>query len=798
MEPNENPRETRPLIETAAIHPDADSTLSSHGFQKSSLQQVPSHDAAHEDTAGPTDCTPTDEKFRRANADPFVVIADLLCVLCPVGFLVLAVISRRLEGSATDDTSLSNWRNAVAISATLFPILFAAIIGRLMSQVARWRLGRGSTMGALEQLMGSRTVGGTVLSVLRLLETRLAVASELSSVVHFDAEAYSRFDSWNIVSSSSVTSILNELSIINAMYNTLLHSPDAVKNDTMDVWGNVKIPVLSSFGDHDSKAGWQDVPKQHAGREFSLLVGIPITGVAAGNTSFSLESSYVHLDCDDIKADLKSYEKNYFPKPVLFNKTSLTASVTYESVANGTWQGFNLNGTGATWNLAVDTFVASELWGKLHRPILLAEESGIQADPTTLLFQYKSQLGVHDPPDYYTSRCRATQRYVVSRVHCRRDPSSSSARRSCEVVAQRVSRKSHALEDVSQLSFPRVFRSVSGELPLATKHRGESREKDISLNYLVNPYSVTTSPANFSALLVQIPPRLLGLRLAQLVNSYLLLSQAFTSMPGRSSDPGATFEPNITVPVEVQNLVEVYRVPGLWMLLFMLSCVVLFFGAVAGAVITHLTLVPDLMGYVSSSAAFLSGDPPPELPPIPSLGRSAGNPTMQELVTMFDLQHLVRCAEKMHLHSNRKGPELRNAKSKRFHRSAYHIFIAGAMLSRAYHEPFFKESSAAKEDFMDAYVAEFDAAMTCDEKSRHRSCLCKPSENTQDPSRWDYLKQFVVYDPEDFETGQLDRQAAVFDAFADWAMQKADARAEKKTYKRIRGEPFDNTAISRI
>ncbi|KAF6802530.1 hypothetical protein CSOJ01_11537 [Colletotrichum sojae] len=91
----------------------------SHGFQKSSLQQVPSHDAAHEDTAGPTDCTPTDEKFRRANADPFVVIADLLCVLCPVGFLVLAVILRQLEGSATDDTSLSNWRNAVAIVGSL-------------------------------------------------------------------------------------------------------------------------------------------------------------------------------------------------------------------------------------------------------------------------------------------------------------------------------------------------------------------------------------------------------------------------------------------------------------------------------------------------------------------------------------------------------------------------------------------------------------------------------------------------------------------------------------------------------
>lgn len=512
-----------------------------------------------------------------------------------------------------------------------------------MSQVARWRLGRGSTMGALEQLMGSRTVGGTILvhfqlrslnlltlllvlvwgfsplggqSVLRLLETRLAVVSEPSSIVQFDTDARSRFASWSVVSASSGTTMGNELSIINAMYNTLLLSPDAVKNDTMDVWGNVKIPVLSSFGDHDSKAGWQNVPKEHAGREFSSLVGIPIIRVAAGNTSFSLESSYIHLDCDEMKADLKSGKGDYYPEPMLFNDTSLSSSQFYESVANGTWQGVNLNGTGAIWNIALDTFVAEKPWGdngfrkvdtanidrsKLDRPVLLAAETGIQANPTTLLFQYKSQFDMHDPPDYYTSRCRVTQRYVESRVHCRQELASSSTRRSCEVLSQRVSQKSHAPEDVSQLSFPRVFRYVSGELPVATNHQGRSRQKDISLNYLVNPYSVMTSPANFSVLLGQTPPRLLGFRLAQLVNSYLLLSQAFTSTPGGSSDPGATFEPNITVPAEVQKLAEVYRVPGLWMLLFVLSCIVLFCGAAAGAVITHLTLIPDLMGYVSSS-----------------------------------------------------------------------------------------------------------------------------------------------------------------------------------------------------
>lgn len=44
--------------------------------------------------------------------------------------------------------------------ATVLPIVFASVVGRLMYETARWRLERGASVGSLEQLMGSRTVGG--------------------------------------------------------------------------------------------------------------------------------------------------------------------------------------------------------------------------------------------------------------------------------------------------------------------------------------------------------------------------------------------------------------------------------------------------------------------------------------------------------------------------------------------------------------------------------------------------------------------------------------------------------------
>lgn len=46
--------------------------------------------------------------------------------------------------------------------------MFAAILGRLVTKVAAWKLERGATLGILEQLMGSRTVVSTVVTQYKL------------------------------------------------------------------------------------------------------------------------------------------------------------------------------------------------------------------------------------------------------------------------------------------------------------------------------------------------------------------------------------------------------------------------------------------------------------------------------------------------------------------------------------------------------------------------------------------------------------------------------------------------------
>lgn len=511
-----------------------------------------------------------------------------------------------------------------------------------MSQVARWKLERGATIGALEQLMGSRTVGGTLLvhsqlrafnllavslvfiwvfsplggqSILRMLETYLRGVTEPAEVVYFDTNAQSQFAYLSDVSPTAYEYNINRMSVINSMYNTLILSPDVVKSDTMDVWGNVKIPALSSYGTF-STADWQNVSLGTGGQEFTSLVGVPVAHVAEGNTTLSLESSYIHLECGNANVSSFKYDPEtgpIFASPILFNETSLCMSENCPTVTNGTWQGWNLNNTldeMAGWNLALDVFV-DELWndydwykqrglenGVVYTPALFVEETGVAANPTTLLFQVREQTSSRGAPDYTTFRCGVTQKYVESLVHCSRE--SPTARQNCSVTAQRPSQKPYADENISQLSFTRVFRYVSRGLPQATNHRGSTYTSDISLNYLGNPSTNTMTNADAPPKLASLETRLIGYRLAQLINSYVFLSQAFSSAPGGSVDTNAAFEPNVTAGVDVERLVEVYQITRVWMGLYILSCIVLLIGALMSACVTHFVHGPEILGYAST------------------------------------------------------------------------------------------------------------------------------------------------------------------------------------------------------
>lgn len=497
-------------------------------------------------------------------------------------------------------------------------------MGRLMYQLSRWMLERGATMVTLEQFMGSRTLGAAFLTqaelgafnlvglvivftwiwsplggqaLLRMLDSRLDTLISPSTVVYFETNAAPQFEDWYLMSSVSARRRRSIVATPHSMYNAALLSPDSVRNDSKDLWGNVKIPHLSSYGDL-SDPGWQRVPSSPT-FEYSALVGIPINNISVGNTSFSIESTYVHLGCFSLK-------KTFVPNGeyIDINNSSLEGQST--SLPNGTWQGFQSNG--ASWSLALDTFV-DDMWGsssfyksrglnrsQTNRPSMFTNEVGVEANPTTLLMQVQYRTAVGES-DWLSAQCGVFQHYVESRINC--SLTSHNALQNCTVVEQRPSQQAHAPKHISFLSFTTIFKELSLRMPGVAHHDSKVYGVEPSLKYLQNPSTASMGSEPLPAL-ENVTLELFGYRLGQLINSYLLIGQVFDSILGGNSDPDAIFEPNITVSVGVTNLSKLYHVSRAWTGTFMFSCIVFLTGGALSVIFVHLATSPDVLGFVST------------------------------------------------------------------------------------------------------------------------------------------------------------------------------------------------------
>ena len=92
-------------------------------------------------------------------------------------------------------------------------------------------------------------------------------------------------------------------SSVSVAYNAALLQGRDTKSSLRDAWGNPKIPRIESLShltpDGD---GWIDVLPANATESYSSLFGLPIVGQYQlhGNSSISIESSYLTLSCSSL------------------------------------------------------------------------------------------------------------------------------------------------------------------------------------------------------------------------------------------------------------------------------------------------------------------------------------------------------------------------------------------------------------------------------------------------------------------------------------------------------------------
>ncbi|KAL2074333.1 hypothetical protein VTL71DRAFT_8111 [Oculimacula yallundae] len=267
-----------------------------------------------------------------------------------------------------------------------------------------------------------------------------------------------------------------------------------------------------------------------------------------------------------------------------------------------------MSSSSSPWSIALDRFVSNfwinkaMLYGDDQRrllrdsPLLFQNEAKDQLEvgPTRLLFQSSFAEGAFGPSIGVAAYCNVEQRYVESRIKCTR--AHFSEQQICSVIAQRISKKEmNPPKEITTLSFPLIWSGVTENMP-STLGKGLSRA-DLVLHYLNNPGIAKPNLITVSDMFTDINEQLFSHRLPQIFNTYMLLSQLFTIAPVGSVDPAVSLIPNVTLPVQVSNLVQRYHIPRVWFVLCFVSFLMLLIVGVMSTVFAYLG--PEILGYAS-------------------------------------------------------------------------------------------------------------------------------------------------------------------------------------------------------
>lgn len=372
----------------------------------------------------------------------------------------------------------------------MYPIIFSMVVGRAVYKLASWKLERGASVGELEQLLGSRTVTSTITTqfmlwpgafmgagllvlwllspvgsqaCVRILKTQQLTATTATTATYFNTRqgsvAGTGYGSW--------------LSIYMTLFSAALIAPLEVKAGPMDLWGNVKIPYFSSMEDVAmNQDGWRNVPVAEMSLEYSSLFGVPVSGLTNGNTTFTIESTYVELACSDRSTEVVRGDNRagsfMDPGLISINGPFIAAN---NVTSNMNWA-VGYQGEDVTSLLPTEVGPVYPCLSCLPQNVSETKFSG------KILFQDFS--GAKNATSIY---CTPSQVYVESKVLC----SSSDTSKSCMVTAQRESRLPHAPNTITLLAFRDLAMSLSKYLPQSTP---PSSGLDMMLNYLVKPRDI--------------------------------------------------------------------------------------------------------------------------------------------------------------------------------------------------------------------------------------------------------------------------------------------------------------------
>ncbi|OTB10318.1 hypothetical protein K445DRAFT_323091 [Daldinia sp. EC12] len=268
---------------------------------------------------------------------PNQVTYNFILVLLAIGCFVFAALLGRCDGMLSDADLVRKLVEASRYGPTIFPVVYALIVGGALRSLALWRLQNGERVSFLDLLLGSTSVGGMIGTQLERRLTQFDIPSlcllviwalsPLGGQASFRIITYqdipipqnltlSFLDFSNASAPNRLSSVdvVNLLGVIDSSFISSLVSSTSTRQSPMDPWGNVKIPFIENLPEYDSAdedewipfKGWTETTP------YSSLVGIPISNIPkTGNTEFTVEASYWNLHCPDFGLP-EHYDDDYW------------------------------------------------------------------------------------------------------------------------------------------------------------------------------------------------------------------------------------------------------------------------------------------------------------------------------------------------------------------------------------------------------------------------------------------------------------------------------------------------------
>jgi hypothetical protein len=502
--------------------------------------------------------------------------------------IALALTAARLDGKGVSSYGY-RLSETLLLSPTIFPLIFAALMGRFFRHLGLWLAERGTTLGRLEQLIGCQSVFSALerqlclrswsvvglLSVLVWLlspiggQSALRLLSQERGAV--ESNTTIRYMSPQTISTSIIegaSSANSGRSTFTSIFLAALLSSSRYKNTPMDLWGNVKLPIYR-YIENSTSDEWKVISNATSDNvTYASLIGIPITRPPLdGFSTFTISARQFDLTCDS-------------------NEGSDTNSTDIGGMA--TWKLEHRTSDKCDNYTAADCVVPR--CARYPCPIL------------------SESLANGDPVAYSTANCSLTFDNFEAGVRCNGTSCAVYKMRKLELLDTDYDAEMDAFTRRNYLNNEMVYmpRLDNYNVGSAGARGSTNMEK-----WMMNP-SDFIGVRYDNVDLWRLSPELFGERLTILYNTFWQSTYGTRALGGSLPDNltetgkliGPSYGSNITFNAVEANIIRqtlpVYKLNWKWFTALLVCSIILVAAAYVGLVLKYITLAPDIIGYASS------------------------------------------------------------------------------------------------------------------------------------------------------------------------------------------------------